>query len=97
MTTSALRRAIAERLGVAIDKVNVSLDLAGDIVILRATAPGVVADTTSDDLAARVYTSSYIRHGRAIYIVRCLGADDEQGACQHLLTLIDDVAGLVVS
>lgn len=96
MTTSELRRAIAERLGKNASDFRLTIEV-DHAVCLRVSTEGTVAETNSDDLAEHVQTSTTQHNERAIYVVWKLDTDDWEAAAPHLLTLIDDVAGLVVS
>lgn len=96
MTISELRRAIAERLGEDFD---LGLSITKKRVTLTLhVVGGTVTETSSDDWEAGVHTHSRnTRSGMAQYIVTVYGTDDWEYAAGHLLTLIDDVSGLVVS
>lgn len=97
MTVSELRRAIAERLGDDADT-SFSMSIAKNRVTLNVHVfAATVPETRSHDHKAGVHTSTSNDRGIAGYMATVYGTDDWEAAAPHLLTLIDDVSGLVVS
>ncbi len=93
MTVKSFYRQIADRLG---ERVQIHVTISADYVTIAAVVPGgtvVETITQTPDVWSRTRTSA----GRAHYVVDVWDSHDVEAAVPHLLTLIDDVAGLVVS